>query len=46
MLQGGLSFVEQNADYAVVGTKLGSPTHVANCDGCSLELLTKNLSRE
>jgi len=24
MLQGGLSFVEQNADYAVVGTKLGS----------------------
>jgi PST family polysaccharide transporter len=24
MLQGGLSFVEQNADYAVIGTKLGS----------------------
>ena len=24
MLQGGLSFVEQNADYAVVGTKVGS----------------------
>ena len=24
MLQGGLSFVEQNADYAVIGTKVGS----------------------
>jgi O-antigen/teichoic acid export membrane protein len=24
MLQGGVSFVEQNADYAVVGTKIGS----------------------